>query len=201
MTRWRFLGRVRLVAVSLGGAALLLLTVRSSVASLHRAHGSSDAPTIRDGDVFLVNRMAYDIRLPVGGIAVARLADPRRGDMVLFSMPGSGFLATKRVVAIPGEVVEVREGRLVVNGVPARYRPAGTRDSSGILVEERNGLTHLVIRPTTASASDARTIPADHFYVLGDNRQQSLDSRDFGPVPRSAIEGRLMVGSRGVGHR
>jgi signal peptidase I len=76
MTRWRFLGRVRLVALSLGGAVLLLLTVRSSVASLHRAHGSSDAPTIRDGDVLLVNRMAYDVRLPVGGIATRGTSVP-----------------------------------------------------------------------------------------------------------------------------
>lgn len=76
----RLLRTVRLLALSLGGMVLLLLTVHSSVASLHRANGSSDAPTIADGEVFLVNRIAYDVRLPLVGTAVVTHGDPRRGD-------------------------------------------------------------------------------------------------------------------------
>ena len=201
MTRAPLLRKVRFAALSLGAAALLLLTMRSSVASLHRAHGSSDAPTIRDGEVFLVNRMAYDFRLPVLGVPVARRSDPRRGDIVLFSMPGSGALATKRVVAVPGDVVEVTGGGLVVNGVPARYRPAGSTASSNALIEEWNGLSRLIMGPSQASPREAAMVPPGHFYVLGDNRQQSLDSRDFGPVPRSAIRGRVVVGNREAGRR
>jgi len=185
-----------LVALLLGGAVLLLLTVRSSVASLHRANGSSDAPTIADGEVFLVNRIAYDIRLPLLGTPVTRRADPRRGDVVLFAMPGSGLLATKRVVGVAGDLVEMHAGRLVVNGVSARYRPADDAGPSSVLVEEWGGQSHFVIGSTSASSRDATSVPIDHFYVLGDNREQSLDSREFGPVPRSAIQGRVILAKR-----
>lgn len=194
MTRPRILRTVRIVALVLGGALFLLLTVRGSLASLHRAHGSSDAPTIADGKMFLVNRIAYDIRLPFLGIPVARRTDPRRGDVVLFAMPGSGSLATKRVVGVAGDVVEVRAGRLVLNGVPATYRPAGSIAFSNVLIEEWGDQSHFVIVTATASPIDATTVPADHFYLLGDNRERSLDSREFGPVPRSAIHGRVILG-------
>lgn len=193
MTGPRFLRTVRLVALSLSGMVILLLTVRSSVASLHRANGSSDAPTIADGEVFLVNRLAYDIRLPLVGTPVSKRADPRRGDVVLFAIPGSGLLATKRVVGVAGDVVEMHAGRLVVNGVSARYRPAATGGTAIVLVEEWGGQSHLIISSTSASSSDPTTVPAGHFYVLGDNREQSHDSREFGLVPRSAIQGRVMV--------
>lgn len=189
------------VLLAIGALVLVLLTVRSSIASLHRAHGSSDAPTIRDGDVFIVNRLAYDLRLPLTGHRLARLADPQRGDMVLFLVPISGHLATKRVVAIPGDLVEVRAGRLVVNGLPARYRSVGSsapQDPSTIFLEEWNGLRHFVTCPSHVPPTDAASVtavPVGHYFLLGDNRE-SLDSRDFGPVPRDAIQGRVAIASR-----
>jgi len=146
--------------------------------------------------VFLVNRIAYDIRLPLVGTPVGRIADPRRGDVVLFTMPGSGVLATKRVVGIGGDVVEMRAGRLVVNGVSARYRPASAAEDSRALVEEWAGESHFIIGSTSTSSGDAIKVPVGHFHVLGDNREHSLDSRDFGPVRREAIQGRVMKASR-----
>ena len=77
----------RVVLLSLGGLVLVLATMRSSVASLHRANGSSDAPTIRSGEVFLVNRIAYDLRFPLAGHRLARFADPQRGDLALQGFP------------------------------------------------------------------------------------------------------------------
>lgn len=193
----------RIVFLTLGGLVLVLATVRSSVASLHRANGASDAPTIRRGEVFFVNRLAFDFRLPLSGHILVRLADPRRGDMVLFSMPGSGHLATKRVAAVPGDVVEVRAGRLVLNGVSAHYRTADAvrpvpDDRTNILIEEWGGTSHFVICPAEEQAAEkslVTTVPASRYFLLGDNRDQSLDSRHFGPVPREAIRGRVMASS------
>lgn len=193
MARRRLMSGWRLLALTAVGLVLLLLTLRSSVASLHRARGASDAPTIRDGDLFFVDRTAYDIRVPVFGTPVIRRAEPRRGDVVLFSAPDRGVPMTKRIVAIAGDVVGSSAGRLVVNGVPARYRATDLDGPADGTIEEWDGLSYPVMGATTLSA-ESTTVPADHVYVLGDNRSHSVDSRDFGPVPRRAIHGRVLVG-------
>jgi hypothetical protein len=78
-------------------------------------------PTLLEGDVVLVDRLAYDLKLPLTDHALARLADPQRGDVVTFSSPADGTRLIKRIVAVPGDVVELRDGVLVVNGAAARY--------------------------------------------------------------------------------
>lgn len=185
----------------------LLLMVRASIASLHRTHGASDAPTLLFGQVFLVNRAAYGLRLPGSSSAFWGYALPRTGELVLFEVPDRGFLATKRVVALPGDIVELRENHLIVKGRSVSYAPVERSPFSQLaavnVVGESVELEHLDGAPHwitfTAGESPLANRPpvrvaAGHYFLLGDNRDHSLDSREFGPVPRESILGRVVLG-------
>jgi|SRR5262245_6106844 len=184
----------------LAALGLSLFVVRSSIASLHRAQGSSDEPTIEHGAVFAVNRMAYGLRLPLIQHELLRWAEPKRGDIVLFTVPGTTYLATKRVAGVPGDKVEIRASRLIVNGTAATYSSSRVERPTGAAeLEELLGAAHLVVRSAHAPSRTEfgpNSVPPGRYFLLGDNREESLDSRDFGTVSREAILGRV-IGPRG----
>ncbi|MEK8050874.1 signal peptidase I [Ideonella sp. DXS22W] len=175
---------------------------RTAVADWNPVPTGSMRPTIVEGDVVLVNRLAYDLKLPLTDRALARLGEPRRGDIVTFSSPANGTRLIKRVVALPGDVVEMRDEVLFVNHQPARY--AGFQQHSEPLApavhvpatrarEQLDGHEHTVqfLPSVGARRSFAPvTVPADHVFVLGDNRDNSEDSRYIGTVPRHLLIGR-----------
>lgn len=176
--------------------------VRTAIADWNPIPSGSMRPTLLEGDVVLVNRVAYDFKLPLTDRSLARLGEPRRGDIVTFTSPADGMRLIKRIVALPGDVVEMRAGRLFVNGEAAVYAdalPVAEPVASGFTVdavrarEQLLGTQHAVqFLPGAVARRDfaAAVVPADHLFMLGDNRDASADSRYFGMVPRHLLIGR-----------
>ena len=185
---------------------LVLLLVfglfRTALADWNPIPSESMHPTLLDGDVVLVNRIAYDLKVPLTDISIARLGEPRRGDVVTFNSPRDGVRLIKRLVGVPGDVVELRDDRLFINGVAAHYQDATQYQ------EPRNyaGSTLAVKYVETLDGSrreiqllpqiDALrnfgpvVVPADSYFFMGDNRDDSNDSRYIGFVPRRLLIGR-----------
>lgn len=173
---------------------LLMVVFRSSFADWNQVPSTSMVPTIIAGDRILVNKMAYDFKLPLTGVSVLRLGEPQRGDIVVFNSKAADLRLIKRVVGLPGDVVSMRDNRLVINGQPVEYAEPKHTDE-GLSLSERHGdLDHAVLWSKAGSLRLASfgpvEVPEDHYLVLGDNRNNSMDSRVYGLVPRSEIAGR-----------
>jgi signal peptidase I len=159
-------------------------------------------PTLLDGDVVLVNRIAYDLKVPLTGISIVRLGEPRRGDVVTFNSPSDGVRLIKRLVGVPGDRVELREDRLFINGVAADYQDPmqyqEPRDYAGstLAVKTAESIDGSRREIQFLPEIDARrnfgpvVVPADSYFFLGDNRDDSGDSRYIGFVPRRLLIGR-----------
>lgn len=94
---------------------------RSAVADWNPIPSGSMRPTLLEGDVVLVNRVAYDFKIPLTDVSLVELGEPKRGDVVTFTSPIDGTRLIKRLVAVAGDVVEMRDERLIINGVAAEY--------------------------------------------------------------------------------
>lgn len=180
---------------------LLFGVFRTAVADWNPIPSSSMRPNLLEGDVVFVNRLAYNVKLPLTDVVVARTGEPRRGDVVTFSSPHDGTRLIKRVLALPGDRIEMRNERLVINGVESTYSleamvreptEGGSMDALR-MVEAVDGRSHRIqLLPQRAVARDFGpvTVPPDGFLVLGDNRDNSADSRYIGFVPRHLLIGR-----------
>jgi signal peptidase I len=171
----------------------LMLVFRSAVADWNTVPTGSMKPTIVEGDRILVNKMAYDLRLPFTHVSLLEFADPQRGDIVVFDSEAADKRLVKRVVGVPGDVVVMQNNRLVINGQALHYRPAASVPGMLQFWEELAGEEHRIRIDSRVSAPDSFApvrIPADHYLVLGDNRNNSADSRVIGLVPREEIVGR-----------
>jgi len=174
---------------------------RTAVAELNPIPSGSMRPNLLEGDVVLVNRTAYNLKVPLTDVVLARLGDPARGDVVTFFSPADGVRMIKRVIALPGDVVEMRNEQLVINGKPAEYalldevtEPLGHRKVGAVRLNEALGSKphQIQVMPGLSAARNFApvTIPQDQFLMLGDNRNNSADSRYFGLVPRNLLIGR-----------
>jgi signal peptidase I len=174
---------------------------RSAMADWNPIPSGSMRPTLLEGDVVLVNRLAYDFKLPLTDIALVELSDPKRGDVVTFTSPTDGTRLIKRLVAIPGDVVEMREERLIINGVAAQYTDLRTVEERGEFgvqsavrgVEHVAGGTRAIQvlpRVSAMRSFGPVVVPKDSYFFLGDNRDNSADSRYIGVVPRQRLIGR-----------
>jgi signal peptidase I len=145
--------------------------------------------------------MAYDLRVPLTHIEIAHLADPKRGDIVTIDSKAAHELLVKRVIGVPGDVIAMRENVLYVNGARADYRPLARAPmldaASGqavYLTERFDGVSHVVrlspLAPSPVSSFGPVTVPAGEYLMLGDNRDDSADSRYIGFVPRKEVMGR-----------
>nr|WP_284500023.1 signal peptidase I [Microbulbifer sp. GX H0434] len=171
----------------------LMFIFRSACADWNHVPTGSMKPTILEGDYILVDRMAYDLRLPFTHISLARLGEPQRGDIVVFDSEASDNRLVKRVIGIPGDTVALHNNRLSINGESITYEPAGETSLSRDMRENLSGIEHLVRLRKGGSAMDSFApvrIPRDSYLVLGDNRDNSADSRVIGLVPRREILGR-----------
>jgi signal peptidase I len=190
-----------------GLIAFLLLfgLFRTAVADWNPVPSGSMRPTIREGDVVLVDRLAYQLKVPLTDIVLARTGEPARGDIVVFHSPVDGTRLLKRLVAVPGDRVEMRDKVLWINGVHAQYAalaessieraPDGSVVESTHLREAAGSPAHVVqwLRAPDGDAYDSFgpiVIPPGHYLMLGDNRDNSADSRVFGLVPRELLVGR-----------
>lgn len=172
----------------------------------YRVAGSSDAPSFLVGDRILVFKGAYDLRLPYTDVVLFARSQPRAGQVVMFRPPGQeDVLVFKRVIGCPGDDVVMRDSHVEINGVSLHYQRLDERAYADVAVENRLGaiveresgngpahaITHTPGAGLQASFGPVR-VPEDHYFVIGDNRDNSLDSRAYGPVPRRSIVGRVV---------
>lgn len=183
---------------------LLVVTgFRSAVADWNDVPTGSMKPTILEGERIFVNKVAYDLRVPFTRLRLVSWDDPARGDVVILFSPADDKRLVKRVIGLPGDLVELRNNHLFVNGLEARYEPIDDRGMAELdfrpptgvrLVEERLGKDdHPVLWApflTTGSSFAPVRIPQGSYFVMGDNRDRSRDSRWFGFVRRDRIVGR-----------
>lgn len=176
---------------------------RTAVADWNPIPSGSMRPNLLEGDVVLVNRLAYNLKVPLTDVVVAQLGEPARGDVVTFSSPKDGTRLIKRLIALPGDVVEMRNERLVINGQEAAYDMVGqvseqvgsttTYTNALQLTETAGGKQRpILVMPAIKAARNFGpvTVPAGQFMMLGDNRDNSADSRFIGFVPRELLIGR-----------
>lgn len=167
---------------------IALAAARSSLADHYRVPTGSMIPTVAIGDHVVVNKLAYGVRVPFVGLPFVERAGPERGDVVVLESPENGITLLKRVVAVPGDRIEVRGGQLSINGVPAPIEHA-----DGALIERLGEKSH-PLRLTQGGGFEygPKVVGQDQYLVMGDNRGESHDGRVFGLVERKAIFGRAL---------
>ncbi len=172
---------------------LLMFIFRSVLADWNSVPTGSMNPTILEGDRIFVNRLAYDLRIPFTHVSLHRFADPARGDIIVFDSKAAGLLLVKRVIGLPGDTVQMRDNRLTINGVEAGYAGAGSAPGAVFAVESYGAMKHRIELVPGAdrdfSSFGPVKVPPDQYLVLGDNRDNSADSRVHGFVPREEILG------------
>ena len=183
----------------------LLFAFRSVVADWYQVPTGSMKPNIIEGDRIFVNKLAYDIKVPFTLISLAQWDRPQRGDVVVFDSPVDGPRLVKRVVGLPGDVVMIRNNELFINNKPAHYE---TTDQSNVakywdisktapvLINEAfeeqapHTITIQPFRHFIAQNYGPIKVPEGHYFMLGDNRDNSADSRFIGPVHEKYILGK-----------
>ena len=182
-------GGARQYGSSILVAVGLALLIRSSVVQAFYIPSASMEDTLLKGDYLLANKFIYGAPLELPGMGrplfrLPALRDPEPGDIVIFrSLTEPGRDLIKRCVAVGGQEVEIRQKQLLVDGRPYGLPPLGK-------------FTEAEIRPGSMSPRDNLApyrVPQDHFFMMGDNRDNSKDSRIFGPVPRGRIKGKAMI--------
>lgn len=196
MLRW-FKRNLRMVLLVAVGFSILPSYLRS-----YSLSGASEAPTILLRDTFIVNRAAYDLRLPYSRVTLFHIGSPRRGDMVQAELPEGIGLAIKRVLGLPGETIEVRENRVTIDDRPlpatpldsARFAwvPAAHHMGSTVVMEDGHWAAYTPGKSPHGNSAPVWLGPGEYF-LMGDNRDNSLDSRAFGPVSRKWIVGKLIA--------
>ena len=187
-------------------AVVITTTFRSAIADWYDIPTGSMEPTILVGDRIFVNKLAYDLKVPFTAWELARWDDPKRGDIVVFASPADGKRLVKRIAGIPGDVVQMRNNRLFVNGKEVAYEPLEQDASVQIsgdthtyhlfFNENMDGRKHpVMITPSLPSihSFDPIRVPERQYFMLGDNRDNSGDSRFWGFVARHRIEGEATV--------
>ncbi len=172
---------------------VLMLVFRSAVADWNDVPTGSMKPTIIEGDRILINKMAYDLRVPFTTHSLVKLDDPVRGEIVVFESAVSDKRLVKRVIGLPGDKVAMRNNRLWINGQALEYRLLEEHTEGADYTETFGELSYTVrINPDAVSFSsfDEVLVPEGHYLMLGDNRDNSADSRFIGFVPRGEIVGR-----------
>lgn len=184
--------------VSLAISLLVATSFKSAIADWNDIPTGSMKPTILIGDRVLVNKLAYDFKIPYTTLHLAKWDNPKRGDIVVFFSPEDGTRLIKRVIGLPGDRIAMQQNRLFINGHFLQYSPveSGVIDhnsGSASFTENLLGKAHAVqFLPQKPSLNTFApiTVPEGQYFMMGDNRDNSADSRFFGFVDRKLIVGR-----------
>ncbi len=175
------------MASILATAGMVFIT-RSSLADHYRVPTGSMEPTVQVGDHIVVSKMAYGLRVPLTHVQMATFGAPARGDVIVLESPESGIVLLKRVVAVGGDKVAVNDGIVTINGAVQ-----GTSYlEGGQLAESLGGKVH-PLGSLGGSELEETLVPAGQLLVMGDNRGNSHDGRDFGFVSTDRVLGRAIA--------
>lgn len=177
---------------------LLVLIVRSFIVEPFQIPSSSMEPTLDIGDFILVNKFSYGIRLPVARNKIIDVDKPQRGDVMVFFPPNDDRYFIKRVIGIPGDIIESKDKVLYVNGKEAELTriPLTKMDIRGrkLFEEDLTGVKHHTFHRPDRPAYDFRVkVKEGHYFMMGDNRDNSSDSRVWGSVPEDRIVGKAFA--------
>ena len=199
MNKKKILQEIKVFAIMI----LVVSSLRSALADWNDVPTGSMKPTIQEGDRVVVNKLAYDLKIPFTMIEVVKWGDPKRGDIVVLFSPQDGVRLVKRVIGVPGDEVSLVDNQLFINGklatVPAT-NDAQTDDEQGMVYitdENLDGHEHKVMltpqQPSALRSYGPITVPPGQYFVMGDNRDNSNDSRYIGYIERRRIVGRALA--------
>jgi signal peptidase I len=204
---------IRLIVLFGIGIGYVLL--RSFVFATYKIPSSAMLPTLQVGDFIAVNKLVYGLRVPILNKKILDLGAPKRGDIFVFEFPGGGSSGRmipvgtaliKRCVGLPGDKITYSNHQLTINGVEVKtteighYAPKGQsgrnlNDMTAIAQEHLPGQAHQIVwfgSQAPPNALDGEwTVPAGMYFAMGDNRDNSADSRDWGFVPEANLIGRV----------
>lgn len=185
-----------------GTAAAIVLPFKSAIADINWVPTGSMKPTILEGDVVFVNKLAYDLKVPFTLFRLAEWSAPVRGDVVVCFAPDDGVRLVKRVVAVPGDTISMENNSLIINGQPLDYTIRDTAEFSREIYEDpapvlatenspdvKHWVMSLPSRNALRNISETK-VPAGKYFIMGDSRDNSRDSRFFGFVARGQIIGK-----------
>lgn len=179
----------------------LMLVFRGAVADWYVVPTGSMKPTIVEGDRIFVNKMAYDVRLPFTHLSVFKTGQPQYNDIIVFDSVASGKKLVKRVIGTPGDIVAMNNNKLTINGQPLQYAIVAKSNANNSTnntdvnthLEQTAQSQHYIYVETPGSVLQTFSevkVPQGHYLVLGDNRDNSADSRVIGFVPEEEILGK-----------
>ncbi len=190
---------------SLFPVLLIVLLFRSFLFEPFKIPSGSMIPTLLVGDFIVVNKYSYGLRLPVVNKKVVSLGEPERGDIVVFRYPvdpSVNFI--KRLIGLPGDTITYRNKQLFVNGGPVLKQENGRYTSDEVKCstpradairfrETVDGVEHDILLHERSGSRDGQwVVPEGHYFVMGDNRDRSNDSREWGFVPEANMMGRAV---------
>ena len=181
----------------------VIVPFKSVIADANWVPTGSMNPTILEGDFLYVDKLAYDLRLPLSLHSLQHRSDPQRGDIAVLLSPDKGTRVVKRVIGIPGDEIELRGNVVCLNGTPLEYdvlpdeaiagMPDALKRKSVFAEETLDGNRYSVMalpgRKTPLRFMPKIVVPEGQYFVLGDNRDNSLDSRIYGFADRNRFLG------------
>ena len=178
-----------------------VLFLRSFLVEPFRIPSGSLEPTLLIGDFLVVNKFAYGVRLPVWDKKVISISNPKTGEIAVFRWPPDpSFDFIKRVIGVPGDKITYHNKVLTINGQEMKqtFMEYTTDESSGNSVakyrENLNGVEHdIYVRPDVPSADFSVTVPEGNYFMMGDNRDDSADSRFWGFVSAEYLRGKAAL--------
>lgn len=175
---------------------VFVLVIRSFIFEPFRIPSGSMKPTLVDGDFIFVKKYSYGLRLPVTETKIIATGQPKRGDVIVFRLPSDPSINyIKRVVGLPGDEVSLERQRLTINGVTMDLEANGDIfDHAPVYVENLDGRVHktLIHDPGRSKRDGVYVIPEGQYFVMGDNRDQSKDSRYIGAIPEKYLVGKAV---------
>ena len=174
-----------------------VLLIRSFIVEPYKIPSGSMIPTLMIGDFILVDKNIYGYKLPLTNITIINNENPNRGDVVVFKYPeNKNINYIKRVVGLPGDTILYKDKKLFVNDqenilnkINHKFNPIEIADGT-VFLEKIDDREYLILNQTAPSFNFKYTVPPDTYFVLGDNRDNSNDSRYWGPVPKENLVGK-----------
>ncbi len=179
----------------------IVFFLRSFLVEPFQIPSGSMIPTLEVGDFILVNKFAYGVRAPVLNKEIIPIGKPQRGDVMVFFPPHAPeTYYIKRVIGIPGDYITYNNHQLTINGKVVEEKliaqlPAGAPvlRMTSEKIDDKTFTTHKYLRPSRLSMQGSWVVPAGHYFMMGDNRDNSLDSREWGMVSEDAIVGKAFA--------